>query len=40
MLDILDSGISEVYYHEDYRDSTAVDFLRAKGVKVEKLENI
>lgn len=40
VLDILDSGISVVYYHTDYRDTTAVKFLRERGVMVEKLENI
>jgi len=30
------SGISRVYYSEDYRDSAGIDFLRQSGVEVEK----
>lgn len=37
---IVQSGIKEVYYQHDYRDLAPVDYLRSKGIKVEKFENI
>lgn len=37
MLDILDSGVSEVYYAEEYRDTSAIDFLKGHGLIVEKI---
>lgn len=40
MLDILDAGIKEVYYHEQYRDTTSIEFLRGKGLVVEQLINL
>jgi len=32
------TGISRVYYSEDYRDSAGIDFLRQSGVEVEKFD--
>lgn len=37
VLDILDAEIKEVYYLEEYRDTRGIDFLRSRGVHVEKL---
>lgn len=37
VLDILDSGIKEVYYLHQYRDSSGIDFLRSHGVAVEQV---
>lgn len=30
-------GISEVYYHEKYRDDSGIEFLKKAGIKVEQL---
>ena len=35
---IYQSGIRRVYYAADYRDPAGIDFLRASGVEVEKVE--
>lgn len=37
-LRILDAGIKRVYYSSDYRDSSGVEYLRANGVEVQKLD--
>lgn len=37
-IDIIDSGIKTVYYKEEYRDSSGLDYLRNQGVEVIKLE--
>ena len=34
------SGIKRVVYHEEYKDSSGVDFLRRAGVEVELLEDL
>ena len=34
---IYQSGISRVYYYQDYRDRSGVDFLLSSGVPVEKI---
>lgn len=34
---IVQSGIKEVYYDEEYRDISPIDFLRSCGIKVEKI---
>jgi dCMP deaminase len=31
------AGIKEVYYREEYRDSTGLNYLRSKNIKVEKI---
>lgn len=36
---IYQSGISSVYYGENYRDDTGIVFLKKSGVNVEKLDN-
>ncbi len=36
---IYQSGIRGVYYGTDYRDSMGIDFLKASGVQIEKIEN-
>jgi len=33
---ILQAGIKEVYYHDEYRDSSGIDFLKENNIKVEK----
>jgi len=35
---IYQSGIHRVFYNQDYRDSAGIDFLRASGLSVEKIE--
>lgn len=35
---ILNSGVKEVYYLEEYRDRTGVEFLRKNKIKCEKLK--
>jgi len=35
---IYQSGISSVYYGENYRDDAGVEFLKKSGVKIEKLD--
>lgn len=37
VLDILDAEISKVYYLNQYRDSSGIDFLRSHGVEVEQV---
>lgn len=34
---ILQSGISNVYYSENYRDNSGIDFLKKSGITVEKV---
>ena len=36
---IYQSGINSVYYGENYRDDSGVEFLKKSGVKIEKLDN-
>lgn len=36
-IDIVDSGITEVYYRHDYRDSSGIEYLKKNGVLVEKI---
>ncbi len=36
---IYQSGINGVYYSENYRDDTGIEFLKKSGVKIEKLDN-
>lgn len=36
-LEIIDSGIKEVFYKYDYRDSTGVELLKKYGIRVEKM---
>lgn len=33
---IINAGISEVVYNEDYRDTSGIDILRSAGIKVRK----
>jgi len=35
---IYQSGITEVYYHTEYRSNDGIDFLKKCGIKVEKLD--
>ena len=35
---IYQSGITNVFYRNDYRSNAGIDFLKKSGVKVEKLE--
>lgn len=37
-IDVVDSGIVKVYYQEDYRDSSGIEYLRENGVEVEKFK--
>jgi dCMP deaminase len=37
-IDIVDSGIKEVYYLHEYRDSSGIEYLKNNGVKVIKME--
>ena len=37
-MDIVDSGVKEVYYLHNYRDSSGIDYLVKNGVKVNKIE--
>lgn len=34
---ILGAGIKKVFYKEEYRDLSGIDFLKSKGIKVEKI---
>lgn len=36
-IDIIDSGITTVYYREEYRNTKGLDYLRQNGVKVIKI---
>lgn len=36
-IDILDAGISKVYYKDDYRNSEGIEYLRANGVETIKM---
>lgn len=36
-IDIVDSGITKVYYRQDYRDSSGIEYLKNNGVLVEKI---
>lgn len=36
-IDIVDSGITEVYYRHDYRDSSGIEYLKKSGILVEKI---
>lgn len=36
-IDILDAGIKEVFYKDEFRDSSGLDYLREHGVRVVKL---
>jgi dCMP deaminase len=36
---IYQSGISRVYYGENYRDDSGIEFLKKSGVKIEQLDN-
>jgi dCMP deaminase len=36
-MDIVDSGITKVYYREEYRSNEGLEYLKANGVEVEKL---
>lgn len=36
-IDIVDSGITTVYYRNDYRSKDGIDYLEENGVKVHKL---
>ena len=36
-IDIVDSGITTVYYRNDYRSKDGIDYLEENGVKVRKL---
>ncbi len=36
-IDIVDAGISTVYYREEYRDSSGLEYLRNNGVTVYKI---
>lgn len=36
-LEIIDAGISKVYYHVAYRDRTGIDLLNSYGIEVEQL---
>ena len=36
-LDIIDSGITNLYYKEDYRDISGIELLRKHGIVVEQL---
>lgn len=35
-IEMVDAGIEEVYYAEDYRSFEGIEYLRSKGVKVER----
>ena len=37
-IDIVDSGIKEVFYKHDYRCSEGIEYLKSNGVKVYKLD--
>lgn len=37
-VDIVDAGITTVYYKDEYRDSSGIEYLREHGVKVFKYE--
>lgn len=37
-IDIVDAGISVVYYKHEYRDSSGLDYLKRNGVEVIKLD--
>lgn len=39
-IDIVDSGITEFYYKNEYRDLSGVEYLISKGVKVSKWEDV
>lgn len=36
-IDIVDAGISSVYYRHQYRDSSGVEYLKANGVEVKQI---
>ena len=36
---IYQSGINSVYYSENYRDDSGIEFLKKSGVKIEQLDN-
>lgn len=36
-IDIVDAGISEVYYKNEYRDTAGIEYLESQGVKVIKI---
>jgi Deoxycytidylate deaminase len=36
-IDILDAGIVEVFYRDEFRDTSGLDYLREQGVKVVKI---
>jgi len=36
-LQILSAGIKKVFYREEYRDSSGIDFLKNRGIEVEKI---
>jgi len=36
-IDIVDAGISSVYYRHQYRDSSGVEYLEANGVEVKQI---
>lgn len=36
-IDIIDSGITKVYYRNEYRDSSGLEYLRANNVEVIKI---
>ncbi len=37
-LAIIQTGIAEVYYREEYRDSEPIEYLRSKGILVTRIE--
>lgn len=39
-IDIVDSGIRKVYYRNDYRDSSGIDYLTKSGVTVVKVNRL
>lgn len=39
-VDIIDAGITKVYYDIEYRDTTGIDLLKQYGIQVEKLQEV
>lgn len=39
-VEIIDAGITKVYYDIDYRDSTGIELLKKYGIQVEKLQEV
>ncbi len=36
-IDIVDAGISSVYYRQQYRDSSGIEYLEASGIEVKQI---